>query len=143
MRFEYSDDYAIKFGNFTEIHFQQKEFANDLIQSWQSLVESLDEPYDDILDEFLFDISSLRGTIELCISEKSLDAFNDHQIFKQQIATLDNTFVVFTQEHPEWKHLTNFKWWEKRIPKKVTPNFFYENESDYFEKSGVQFEIIN
>ena len=142
MKFEYSDDYATKFGDFTEINFEERTFANDLIESWQSLVESLTKPYNDVLEEFSFDVSSLRESIDLCINEKSLADFDDHKIFEEKIILLDKVFINLTQEHPDWQNFINFNWWEKRVPKKVTPKFFYGTERDCYEKVGLQFEIV-
>ena len=143
MKIDYTDTYAIAFGDFTESTFEQRAFANDLISAWQSLVESCAKPYANVLDEFLFDVSSTRGSVQMCLDEKSLNEFVEHQTFKAKIDLLDNIFINLTQEHPQWSNFSNLAWWEKRIPKKVTRAFFYGISENHLAEESYLFEIVD
>lgn len=143
MTFDYSDDYAIKFGDYTESVFEERVFANDLINSWQQLIQMTESGYSFCLEEFIFDVTEIRGGIEQCIIEKSLLDFQDHKIFIENIQKLDLDFISVTQKHPSWINFTEFSWWEKRVPKKVTKDFFEtEIEEESLKKEGLQFDII-
>jgi hypothetical protein len=139
MKFEYSDEYALKFGDFVESKIGKRLFANDLLKFWDDTVQQLESGWEDYYIEFDNDIF-LRSIIETCIRSSELNALSEHKQFVTFISQLDSGFISGTQEH-FWS--ISLEWWNKRLPKKVTKHFFIDEDGfRFFSEHGIGFDVV-
>ncbi|HEY8690708.1 MAG TPA: hypothetical protein VIM07_15840 [Chitinophagaceae bacterium] len=115
--FEYSDDYARKFGDIAEIKLSDRLFPDQMIRGWEWVIEQIEKGYDENIYELDYDLSCYREPIEEMISDDELDTFSEHQEFKKFISELDHKFLELTQVNPRVESLDDLKWWEKRLLK--------------------------
>ncbi len=114
--FEYSDDYARKFGDVAEIKFSKRFFPDQCIRGWEYLIEEIEKGYNWESYELDYDVGH-RETADFFLNENSLNNFPEHQEFKKLISELDTKFLNLTQVNPRLESFDELYWWEKRLLK--------------------------
>ena len=115
--FEYSDDYARKFGDIAEIKFSKRFFPDQCIGGWEGLVEQIEKGYNWEPEELDFDLDGIRGVAEYFLDHELLVNFSEHQKFGEIILKLDKKFLSLTLLNPRLESFDDFPWWQKRLLK--------------------------
>lgn len=142
IRYQSTDPYSIKFGALTEKKVSRTLYPADLLDHWRSFTEMLNEAYDEDQYEFDHDLFSARWIIDICIADKDLNEFDEHQDFKNMVAQIDELFISLTQAFPG-RDNQQIPGWKGRLPKKVTRDFFFEESENYLIRAGLIFEIVD
>jgi hypothetical protein len=83
-----------------------------LIAGWEFVVESCEEGYGDMLDEYFFDLT-VRDTIEHVLHDGPLQECPQMAWVREQVAALDVRFRALLQEDvvvPRW---SDRPWWAR------------------------------
>ncbi|MEU7929813.1 hypothetical protein [Micromonospora sp. NPDC049107] len=100
-----------------------------LVEGWEQVVEFCEEGYDDILDEYWFDLS-IRHTIDRVLTDERLFGFPQMGWVRERVAAADERFraVLSEQRMPAQREEP---WWEAYVPAWAGPVLAAELRDTY------------
>ncbi|MGW2623290.1 hypothetical protein [Micromonospora taraxaci] len=100
-----------------------------LVEGWEQVVEFCEEGYDDVLDEYWFDLS-IRHTIDTMLTDERLSGFPQMGWVRERVAAADERFraVLSEQRMPARREMP---WWEAYVPAWAGPVLAAELRDTY------------
>ncbi|MCO1595591.1 hypothetical protein M8C17_10480 [Micromonospora sp. RHAY321] len=105
------------------------------VEGWEQFVGFCEEGYDDVLDEYWFDLS-VRQRIETALTDDRLRDFPQMGWFREQVGAVDERFRAVLSEE-RFPARTELPWWEAYLPAWAGPVLAEELWSTY----GVRVEV--
>ncbi|MET7861719.1 hypothetical protein ACPB67_26380 [Micromonospora taraxaci] len=100
-----------------------------LVEGWEQVVEFCEEGYDDVLDEYWFDLS-IRHTIDRMLTDERLSGFPQMGWVRERVEAADERFraVLSEQRMPARREMP---WWEAYVPAWAGPVLAAELRDTY------------
>jgi hypothetical protein len=109
--------------------------AEVLEPGWERMVDWFALGYDDILDEYDFDLQ-FRDSIQYCLDAPELQAYPEFASFAQRIAAIDDRFRQLLHPTP-LPGAAALPWWRAQVVR--TGNEVYAR--DVMERYGIAIEV--
>jgi len=141
MNLEYSDNYARAFADLAESQFKERMFPNDLLDNWYSLVNVIQNGYNDVPPEFDNDVDSARSYLDYFLNDEKLNSYPEHKLFSEYVLQTDKKFIEATQTSHQINIDSN-KWWVNRFPRFASRAYVDFLGQDFVTKHGLTIKVV-
>ncbi len=114
-----------------------QESTDELIEDWQHCIESCETGYQDVYDEYIFDVS-VRRDIDAVLQDKQISALPEMDKFRNKVYSLDERMKSLMRSDPI-QSPEKFPWWEA-YPLRYGGK---EISEDYKRIFGIDIEVIS
>ncbi|GAB3493045.1 hypothetical protein FB471_6557 [Amycolatopsis cihanbeyliensis] len=110
---------------------------NEIIAAWEQFVESCEEGYGDILEEYEND-RAIRNQIEHLLNDRELNAHEEAGWFRSAITAIDDRFKSLLQD-TLLPCREGRPWWEARAPRYAGS----ELAADFRSQYGIEVRAVD
>ncbi|GAB3555025.1 hypothetical protein J2S53_002638 [Actinopolyspora lacussalsi] len=111
--------------------------TDEELGNWEDLVAQCEEGYDDITDEYDFDLQS-RDSLELALNDPVLNEHEEIEALRARVYEIDTGLRAISHDQPV-RDPAKHPWWECYVPRYGTREF----AKDVYRRYGIAISTVD